>query len=100
MKKYKKIECPESNLDINIIENDWSVISNLVYQNKQYINKDYLINGKLDGATKIDKNMIIGLYNSFQKRLINLIKGKGKRLNNPNFYIYFLLNYLSFKLVS
>ena len=72
---------PSYSPDLNIIENSWSVMNDLVYKNKQYHNKKELINAINDAAVKIDKNTTINLYKTYENRLIDLIKFNGYKIN-------------------
>ena len=74
------LDWPSHSPDINIIENFWSSMNEIIYKNKQYYNTKELINAIHDAAQKIGKKTIINLYETYSNRLIDLIKYNGQKI--------------------
>lgn len=52
------LQWPSYSLDLNIIENVWSLMNSLIYNNKQYKSRNDLVDAILDAASKTDKETI------------------------------------------
>lgn len=78
------LKWPAYSPDINIIENVWSILSNLVYQDG-YPKNVSLLKSKILESVKIinetKRSSILNLYGSVRKRLCEVIWKKGERLS-------------------
>lgn len=79
------IECmewPALSPDLNPVENLWSDISRIVYANgKQYNKTQDLDSAILSDWSSISSEKLKGYVKGMQKRMIDLIKSKGDRIN-------------------
>lgn len=66
-KKIQLIEWPAKSPDLNIIENVWHMLANMVYENKQYSNKEELWESIKEAADVISYqkvDQVMNLYKS------------------------------------
>ena len=69
---------PPQNPDLNIIENVWGFMANIVYRNgKQHTSKDLLKQAILDAWSELKTEYIQKLYLSIPKRLLDCLNRKG-----------------------
>lgn len=76
------MEWPARSPDLNIIENVWSMLAQIVYDGKQFANKDDLWSA-IDRAVEIlnteKRASLEALYQSIPKRLLSVIDKKGAK---------------------
>lgn len=78
--KIKLLEWVAYSPDMNIQENVWSMISEKVYDNKQYFSKDSLWQSIQKAVKEInakEKDKTKNCFNKYNKRLLTLIKNNG-----------------------
>ena len=79
--KIELLEWPSMSPDMNIQENIWHIISELVYDQKQFDNKESLWNAIVEAVDKINatkKDTIKKIYDNYNRRLLNVIENNGK----------------------
>lgn len=82
---FKLLSWPSRSPDLNIMENVWKIISDIVYEGSQPENVSNLkdkITEAVSTINKSKKETIVGLYNSFRHRLTDLLKNNGKLITN------------------
>ena len=70
--------------DLNPMENAWKVLSDEVYENRQYRDKQSLwesIDNSAKKVTNEKSDKVKGLFAGMRSRLLKVIKGKGKSTN-------------------
>ena len=75
---------PPRSPDINIMENVWKMLSNIVYDGQQAENKQQLTDLVNQAFLEINmnrRNDIIHLYDTFRKRLCDVLKNNGNLCN-------------------
>ena len=75
---------PHDLLTLNIMENIWKMLSDIVYDDKQYTNSDSLWDSVLAASEVImnsKKDQISNLYNSMPRRCLKVIINKGDVIN-------------------
>jgi len=75
---------PPRSPDLNIMENVWKMLSDIVYDGKQPKNKQQLTDLITQAFLEINMNRrqaIINLYGSFRRRLCDVLKNNGKLCN-------------------
>ena len=78
----KLMTWPPNSPDLNCIENFWSILKREVYsEGRQFSSKNELWEAIKVAATKIKAETIKKLTSSMDKRLIELIQKKGKKIN-------------------
>lgn len=76
-KKVSTVDWPSYSPDLNIIENAWHVLSEMVYADGQFTGK---IASKIEAcAAKISPDTIKKLYSTMRDRLIKVRVAKGGR---------------------
>lgn len=81
LKDYNTLTWPSRSPDLSIIENIWHLLELQVYKNKQYTTDDDLWQAIVDASTKIKKDVILALYASIPRRLLQLYNKKGDELD-------------------
>lgn len=74
------LDWPSRSPDLNIIENCWSMISNIVYDGKQYSSANELwaaIDSAVSFINAHQQEALVRLFNSIPKRLLECIELKG-----------------------
>lgn len=82
--KIKTIDWPSMSPDLNIQENIWKIISDEVYDQKQYDSAELLwqsIQEVVDDLNASRKETFKNIYNSYNKRLLDVIDAKGNPIN-------------------
>ena len=77
------LDWPPYSPDINIVENIWSILSNLVYCDgpaKNLKNLEELIRKSVIIFNEEKRNQVFNLYNSMRKRLCDITQKKGDRI--------------------
>ena len=83
IKDDKLMIWPPCSLDLNPIENLWSIIKQEVYvAGKQYNSKDELWNAVKDTANNVSKDIIRNLTCSVDNRLLSLVQKEGGYINH------------------
>ena len=78
------LKWPSRSPDLNIMENIWKMLSDIVYDDKQYTNSDSLWDSVLAASEVImnsKKDQISNLYNSMPRRCLKVIINKGDVIN-------------------
>ena len=81
--KIKILEWPSMTPDMNIQENIWQIISDLVYDQKQYENIESLwlsIEKAVEAINTRNKETIKSIYDNFNRRLLKIIENKGNAI--------------------
>ena len=78
--RFSVLEWPACSPDLNIIENIWHLVELKLYERGQFKNDDQLWKAVQLAARKIDKSVIVNLYNSMPKQLLNVVKKKGGKI--------------------
>jgi hypothetical protein len=71
---------PARSTDLNIMENVWEMISDIVYDGPQFENLENLWEAILDAVQVINREKMVELTNlfiSYSRRLIAVIKAQG-----------------------
>ena len=79
-KDLNLLEWPSHSPDINLIENIWKIMKDLVYDNKEFRSKDELWMKILTSSQKIQNEkhgLIKSLYDNYVTRLLNVIERHG-----------------------
>ena len=74
------VDWPAKSPDLNIIENVWSVLSNDVYANGQFLNKADSERRILHCSESFSPNIIKNLYSSMKSRLEQVKAKKGGQI--------------------
>lgn len=75
---------PSRSPDLNIMENVWKMLSDIVYADKQYSDSDSLWKSVLEAAEVImtsQKDKISNLFNSMPRRCLKVVMNKGNIIN-------------------
>ena len=78
--KISLIEWPPRSPDINWIENVWKMLSDIVYDQKQFQNKKDLwlaVQDDEEVIMKTKRDVIKEWFTRFNRRLLSLIKNRG-----------------------
>jgi len=81
--KISTFEWPSYSPDLNIQENIWHLISEVVYDQKQFNNLDSLWKAIVEAVDKINstkKDCIRSIYENYNRRLLNVIHNKGDEI--------------------
>lgn len=76
----KLLEWPPYSPDLNIMENVWAILSDIIYNRPQYQSKNDLWESIKEEARNISKLTIKKLYDDFPKRIIECIRLDGNVL--------------------
>ena len=74
---------PAKSPDLNIIENVWHLLEKIIYEEKQYNNKNQLWQAILQAADKLmneKKHVLDALFNGMNKRLLKVIDLGGEEI--------------------
>lgn len=77
---FPVVTWPARSADLNIVEDLWKMISNIVYDGPQFENKKQLedkIRSSIHSLMKSDRSKILHLYATFRSRLVKVINKKG-----------------------
>ena len=78
--KFNLLDWAAYSPDMNIQENVWSMISEKVYENRQYFSKDNLWESIQEAVKEInrkEKDKVKHYFEKYNKRLLAVIKNKG-----------------------
>lgn len=79
-KNFNLLEWVAHSPDLNIQENIWSIISEKVYESRQYFSKDSLWQSIQEAVMEInhkEKEKVKGYFQNYNKRLMMVIKNNG-----------------------
>ena len=75
------LDWPSKSPDPNIIENLCSILSSLVYDEQLILNNEMLEKKIMSSVKKVKPDTIKKLYNSFRKRVIDVLYNNGEFLD-------------------
>ena len=81
---FSTLKWPALSPDLNIMENVWKMLSDIIYEGEQPKNKDEMrlkLYEAVDTINAFKRPDIINLYQSFRPRLTKVLKSKGALLN-------------------
>ena len=81
--KIKTFEWPSMSPDLNIQENIWQMVSDIVYDGKQYNSPQVLwenINKVVNQKNKTKQAIIKKIYDGYNERLLKVIENKGNEI--------------------
>ena len=82
--KIEVIQWPPRSPDINIVENIWKLLSDMIYNGSQFNNKKDLlkkIEDTINFFNNSNRDKIIDLYKTFRQRLATVLVSNGNLLN-------------------
>lgn len=83
-RKVKVIPWPAKSPDLNPVENVWKMMSDRIYENKQYSGRDELWTAIHNGAIEISRNKndtLKSFFGGMRCRLLKIVKNKGDTIN-------------------
>ena len=78
------LEWPRKSLNLNIFEDYWKKISDLVYDGKQFTCKDELVHkftAVINHLNRSKREKVVDLYNVIRNRLCHVLQNKGDLYN-------------------
>ena len=82
---FELIEWPSKSPDINLMENIWKMMSDLIYSGRQPRNKEELKNKIFEAVYQINdekRDVSMNLYSTFRERLTKVLVRKGNSYND------------------
>ena len=80
------ISCPAQSCDLNTIENAWRLLELIVYEKRQYNDKDTLWHAILEANNELmtkHSDILINLFDGMDSRLIKVLENNGGEISVP-----------------